>query len=218
MTTRYELIVFDWDGTLMDSAALIAASIQNACRDLDLPIPNDERARYIIGLGLHQSMQYLLPDLPESEYPKLGERYRHHFLARDQESVLFDGVPEMLELLGERGHRLAVATGKSRVGLDRALDQTGIGAHFRATRCADESQAKPHPAMLFDLMNTLAVAPEKTLMIGDTSHDLQMAANAGVASLAVAYGAHGRDELAKFAPRARVDSIAELEQWLTSNG
>ena len=179
-----------------------------------LPVPSERDARYIIGLGLNDSLQRLLPDLPASEYPKLAERYRSHFLARDHESVLFAGVKEMLASLSDLDYALAVATGKSRTGLDRALAHTGIGALFRASRCADESFSKPHPGMLYDLMDYLGVAAQDTLMIGDTCHDLQMAANAGIDAVAVAYGAHAREDLTCLKPLACVDSVPALTQWL----
>jgi phosphoglycolate phosphatase len=214
---RFELVVFDWDGTLMDSAELITASILAACRDLGLPEPPRERARHIIGLGMKDALEYLLPDLPESRYRELALRYRIHFTRQDAALPLFDGIPALLDELNERGHLIAVATGKSRSGLDRALEHTDSRAWFHATRCADESHPKPHPAMLHDLMDRLGVAPDATLMIGDTTHDLDMATNAGVAALGVTYGAHPRDDLLASRPLALVDDIEGLATWLRSN-
>jgi phosphoglycolate phosphatase len=210
---RYELIVFDWDGTLMDSAAMIVDSVQSAARDLGLEPPSEERARHVIGLGLGEALRHALPDLPEEHYPELVNRYRHHYLSRDHELVLFDGVAPLVERMA-RCHFLGVATGKSRRGLERALEHSGLGRYFRATRCADECQSKPHPQMLEELMNEFAVLPERTLMIGDTTHDLQMAKNAGVDAVAVSYGAHSRDVLDAMGPLYCAASIEELMAWL----
>lgn len=214
---RYELIVFDWDGTLMDSAAAIVRSIQAACLDLELPVPAETKARHVIGLGLADAMRHAVPDLPPDRYPQMIERYRHHYLSRDHELVLFDGVEALLDELTVGGHLLAVATGKSRVGLDRALAHSGLHAHFRASRCADECFSKPHPQMLEELMAEFGVAPDQTLMIGDTSHDLLMASNADVGALAVTYGAHTREHLAEHGPLACLHSVAELSSWLKAN-
>jgi phosphoglycolate phosphatase len=214
---KFELIVFDWDGTLMDSAGLIVASVQAAARDLGLAPPTDARARHIIGLGLIDALRHALPELAPSRYEDLAERYRHHFLSRDHELLLFDGVETLVEELARAEYRLAVATGKSRGGLDRALDGSGLRAHFHATRCADECHSKPHPQMLEELMDELGVTADTTLMIGDTTHDLLMARNAGAAALAVAYGAHPRDQLEAEAPLGCVGSIEELAAWLRAN-
>lgn len=214
MPKRFELLVFDWDGTLIDSADAIAACIQEAARDLGLAVPDDERARHVIGLGLADALAYAVPDLPVSEHGRMAERYRHHFLARDTDLPLFAGARELLETLQTRGHRLAIATGKSRVGLARALATLELGGVFEATRCADQCAPKPAPDMLFELMNELATDRARTLMIGDTAHDLTMAANAGVAAIAVGYGAHPAEQLEALAPMALVRSTAELAAWL----
>jgi phosphoglycolate phosphatase len=211
---QFDLIVFDWDGTLMDSTAHITRSIQAACRDLGLPVPADEAASYVIGLGLRDALQIAAPTLDPSEYPRLAERYRYHFLIKDQHQELFAGVREMLAELREVGYLLGVATGKSRVGLNRALDQMRLTSLFDGTRCADETFSKPHPAMLQELTRELGQDLDRTVMIGDTTHDLQMAANAGVASVAVAYGAHPADALAALEPRFVADSVAALAGWL----
>ena len=211
------MLVFDWDGTLMDSTALIAASLQAACGDLGLPVPSDERARHIIGLGLNDAMAHVLPNIDPGLYPSVVERYGYHFRLREPGTPLFPGAPEALRALNEAGYLLAVATGKSRRGLDRTLDATGLKALFHATRCGDESASKPNPGMLHDLIELLAAEPGKTLMIGDTTHDLQMAANAGVASVAAAYGAHPREQLAALRPLACVDQPQDLWQWLKQN-
>lgn len=214
---RYPLLVFDWDGTLIDSAAAIAESLQLACTDIGLNRPSDERARHIIGLGLEDALRVLVPELDRRDYGKLVERYRVHFLARDPSTAPFPGVIEGLRALRGSGHLLAIATGKSRRGLERALGQTGLRAYFAASRCADEGHCKPHPGMLHAVMDELCVAAEATLMIGDTTHDLEMAANAGVRSLAVSYGAHPRDRLAAAGAEACVHTPRELFAWLESN-
>jgi len=217
MPQQFDLIVFDWDGTLMDSAGAIVASIQGACRDLGLVVPSEQASRHIIGLGLTEAIAHLLPSLPEADYPKLVDRYRHHFLSQDADIPLFVGAERIVRDLNQAGFLLGVATGKSRRGLDRVLEQTGLGIYFHGTRCADECFSKPHPEMLEQLMDELGTTRQRTLMIGDTSHDLQMAQNAGVAALAVSYGAHPRDELLAHAPLACLDQIEELEQWLLAN-
>ena len=217
MAKRFELLVFDWDGTLLDSAGAIVSAIQAACRDLDLPEPPDERARHVIGLGLGDALRHAVPELPEARYPQMVERYRHHYLSHDHELQLFVGAAELIEDLARTGFLLAVATGKSRLGLDRALEASGLGAFFQSSRCADECFSKPHPQMLEELMDEFAVPRERTLMIGDTTHDLQMARNAGVAALAVAYGAHPAAALDALAPLARLHRVEELAQWLRTH-
>lgn len=214
---RYRLIVFDWDGTLLDSTAGIAIAIQEAARDLGLPVPTREAASHVIGLGLRDSLQSAVPTLPEERYLEFAEAYRGHFLARQATMELFPGVRELLAELRAADFRLAVATGKSRRGLEHALDMTGLRPLFDATRCADETEPKPHPAMLVELMEELALENRDLLMIGDTSHDLGMARNAGVDAVAVAYGAHTPDSLREWTPRACVQSVEELRSWLTKN-
>jgi phosphoglycolate phosphatase len=217
MGMQFELLVFDWDGTLMDSTAVIAASLQAACRDLGLPVPSDERAHHIIGLGLGDAMAHVLPNVDPAEYPRVVERYGHHFRLRDPETPLFPGTEEALRALSDAGYLLAIATGKSRRGLERALDKTGLRTVFHATRCGEEAASKPHPGMLIDLIDMLGAEPSKTLMIGDTTHDLQMAINAGVASVAAAYGAHPREQLMALRPLACIDQPQELWLWLKHN-
>lgn len=211
---KYELVVFDWDGTLLDSAGAIVQAIQSACRDLNLPVPDDHSARHVIGLGLVDAMRHAVPDLAPENYQAMVERYRHHYLSGDHQLLLFPGVPEMLNRLKSAGHILAVATGKSRLGLERALDHSGLRPLFQASRCADECHSKPHPQMLDELMEEFGVAAESTVMIGDTSHDLLMASNAGVDSLAVTYGAHLHDHLLEHKPKACLHTVQELDQWL----
>jgi phosphoglycolate phosphatase len=214
---KYELIVFDWDGTLLDSAAAIVNAIQAACRDLDLPAPGDAQARHVIGLGLVDAMRQAVPDLKPERYQAMSERYRFHYLSGDHRLSLFKGIPELLADLQAAGHLLTIATGKSRLGLDRALDHSGLRPFFKASRCADECHSKPHPQMLEELMAEFGVAPASTVMIGDTSHDLLMARNASVDSLAVTYGAHPHDHLAEHGPQACLHDVAELATWLKHN-
>jgi phosphoglycolate phosphatase len=214
---RFELLIFDWDGTLMDSAGTIVACIQTASADLGWPVPSREAASHIIGLGLREAVQSLFPDRPDDDHPRLVERYRHHYLSQDHAIPLFAGARELIEELYGRGHTLAVATGKARRGLARAFEHTGLEPFFHASRTADETFSKPHPAMIEELLDELMVAPGKALMIGDTSHDLQMARNAGIASLAAGYGAHPAEHLEAYAPLAVCASFAELAQWLRDN-
>jgi len=211
---KYELIVFDWDGTLLDSAGAIVQAIQASCRDLGLAVPDDNRARHVIGLGLVDAMRHAVPDLQTDQYQAMVDRYRFHYLSGDHQLTLFDGVPQMLERLRAAGHILAIATGKSRVGLERALDHSGLRPMFQASRCADECHSKPHPQMLEELTAEFGIAATSTVMIGDTSHDLLMASNAGVDALAVTYGAHPHDHLLEHKPVTCLHSVRELDQWL----
>ncbi|WP_313954018.1 HAD-IA family hydrolase [Accumulibacter sp.] len=217
MAARFDLLVFDWDGTLLDSAEAIVGAINAASRDLGLPPPPEQRARHVIGLGLREALRHALPDLPEGRYPQMVERYRHHYLSHDHELKLFDGAAALIAELAGAGFLLAVATGKSRAGLDRALQISGLGGYFHASRCADECFSKPHPQMLEELMDELSVEPGRTLMIGDTTHDLQMAKNAGVACLAAAYGAHPAAALEALAPLAQLAKVEEMAAWLRTH-
>lgn len=211
---RYDLIAFDWDGTLYDSTAVIARAIQAAVFEMGFPKPSDERARYVIGLGLTQALAYAAPDVPHERYPELARRYQHHYHAHLDDISLFPGVLPMLAALRERHHWLAVATGKSRRGLNDTLAHVELQGVFDASRTADETAGKPSPLMLFELMREFGVSPERTLMIGDTSHDLQMAKNAGCDSVAVSYGAHGGDGLDAYGARAILHSVNDLHRWL----
>ena len=215
---QFELVVFDWDGTLFDSTALIARCIQAACADLGVPVPSDAQASYVIGMGLTEALQHAAPELPRDRYRELGERYRHHYAARQHEIVFFDGTLAMLEDLKARGHALAVATGKSRLGLDDALDTSELRGLFDATRTADETASKPDPRMLVELMDHFRIAPERTVMVGDTTHDLQLARNAGTASIGVSYGAHEHESFAGFGARHVAHSVADLHDWLVRHG
>lgn len=218
MANRFDLLVFDWDGTLMDSAAHIAAALQEAFRDLDLPVPSNAAARHVIGLGLQDAMMYLNPGLDRNRYEEVADRYRVHFLAGDQDVGLFPEVATGIPALNQEGYLMAVATGKSRRGLDRSLLATGLSPYFHASRCADEGFPKPHPEMLQAVMEMLGAVPDRTLMIGDTTHDLQMAQNAGVAAVAVSYGAHLPGDLESMNPLGCVGSFEQLMQWLKQNG
>jgi phosphoglycolate phosphatase len=217
MTKRFDLIVFDWDGTVMDSTAVIAASIQAACRDLELPVPDEETARHVIGLGLMQALRHAVPSAPEKMYEPLVARYRHHFLSQNNGIPLFDQARETIMELHDAGYQLAVATGKNRNGLDHALESTGMGEYFHATRTADRTFSKPHPAMLLEIMDELDVPPERTLMVGDTTHDLQMAINAGVHAVGVTHGAHPEEQLRELEPLALLNDFAELRAWFKAN-
>jgi phosphoglycolate phosphatase len=214
---QFDLIVFDWDGTLMDSTSTIVKCIQASARDLSLPVPRDDAAAHVIGLGLHEAMQAVLPNVDPKYYPRMVERYRYHFLSRDHELALFKGVREMLQELSSDGYFLAVATGKSRVGLNRAMNDVNVLSMFDATRCADETFSKPHPAMLQELTRELGQDLKRTVMIGDTSHDLLMANNAGAAGVAVEYGAHPVDQLEACKPMFSAKTVEELHQWLSEN-
>lgn len=218
MGRNYRLLVFDWDGTLLDSAGAIVACMQAAARDLGLPPPDTRIARDVIGLGLHDALSRALPDLPVAQYQQVAQTYRQHYLSRDHELALFDGVSEMIEKLADEGFLLAVATGKSRIGLNRGLEHSGLKRFFHSTRCADECHSKPAPDMLLEIMDELDVDCSQTLMIGDTSHDLLMARNARVGALAVGYGAHTREALQAENPLGLFDDAAQLASWLKTNG
>jgi len=212
---HYQLLVFDWDGTLMDSAARIVASMQSAALTTGLPVPSDEAVRDIIGLGLREAIERLFPAIEAPLLETLVAAYRVHFLeACPVPAQLFRGARETLDHLRQRGFRLAIATGKGRQGLDRALQEQGLSAYFEASRCADETRSKPHPLMLQQLMTQARVAPDATLMIGDTEYDMEMARSAGAHGLAATYGVHARERLARHQPVAYMDAIDELIQWL----
>lgn len=218
MNRRYDLIAFDWDGTLFDSTGIIVRCIQEAVRDVGGTVPTRDAAAYVIGLGLAQALAHAAPDVPPELYPRLGERYRFHYFQHQDDLSLFDGVLPLLDQLRQRGHLLAVATGKSRRGLDEALAHVELQGRFDGSRTADETAGKPHPLMLEELMAEFGVPPERTLMVGDTTHDLQMARNAGCASLAVSYGAHQPAAFGSLGPQAVLHSVAELQDWLQRHG
>lgn len=213
-TLRFDLIAFDWDGTLFDSTAIIARCIQAAVLDVGGQKPSDEAASFVIGMGLMQALAHAAPDVPKERYPLLGDRYRHHYFAIQHEINLFEGVLPMLAELKSRGHLLVVATGKSRRGLDEALATSTLAGTFDASRTADQTAGKPDPLMLHELMAEFDVPPERTLMIGDTTHDLQMALNAGCASVGVSYGAHEPEAFVGLKPLVVAHNVAQLRDWL----
>jgi len=214
---QFDLIAFDWDGTLFDSTKIIVHCIQQAVTDVGGAMPNDRDAAYVIGMGLMEALAHAAPDVPRERYPELGAHYRKHYLAHQDDLTLFDGVLAMLGELRQRHHWLTVATGKSRRGLDEALRSAQLAGVFDGSRTADETAGKPDPCMLLELMREFGAEPERTLMIGDTTHDLQMALNAGCASVGVSYGAHAPDGFDALSPRAVVHSVGELHDWLLRN-
>lgn len=214
---KFDLIAFDWDGTLFDSTAIITRCIQAAVRDVGGTVPTDQAASHVIGMGLMQALAHAAPDVPKERYAELGQRYRHHYMAHQDDISLFGGVLPMLAELKSRRYWLAVATGKSRLGLDAALRAVELQGVFDASRTADETAGKPHPLMLQQLMAAFGVAGERTLMIGDTTHDLQLALNAGTASVGVSFGAHAPDAFAALGPLHVAHSTADLQQWLLAH-
>jgi len=215
MQTKFELLVFDWDGTLMDSVEHIVAALIAAAKDINAPERHHTELRDIIGLGLSEALERLYPDMNDNEISNLCDRYRYHFVeASTVQSALFSGAEQMLQRLQTKDLKLAVATGKARVGLQRVFDDTGYGNFFHSSRCADESGSKPQPHMLHEIMQELDVPPEKTIMIGDTAYDMEMASNAGTSSLAVSYGVHDCQRMGQFSPLDCVHSIEELDAWL----
>ncbi len=223
MTTRnfdrqFDLIAFDWDGTLFDSTQIIVRCIQAAVKDVGGTVPTDKAAAYVIGLGLNQALAHAAPDVSPDKYPLLGERYRHHYQLHADDLSLFEGVLPLLEALKTRGYLLAVATGKSRHGLDEVLQTSQLKGVFDASRTADKTAGKPDPKMLHELMAALGTKPHRTLMVGDTTHDLQMALNAGCPSLGVSYGAHTPDAFAALKPLHIAHSVQDMHDWLLENG
>ncbi len=215
MTRKYDLIIFDWDGTLMDSVDKIVRCMTAAAMDVGVADPGTAAIRHIIGLGLTEAMQALFPALDAKQHERLTERYREHFLHRDQTDMpLFPGVDQGLRQLDRQDYLLAVATGKARRGLDRVLEETAMRGLFSATRCADEAYSKPHPKMLEDILEATGVAPARALMVGDTTYDMQMAQNAGVAGLGVSYGVHARDDLMRHGALACLDSFDQVCAWI----
>jgi len=212
---RFDLLVFDWDGTVMDSVARIVASLRAACDDLGWEPRTTSALRDVIGLGLREAAQKLYPQIETADYQRFIERYRHHFMVADPTpSGLFPGAADTLRELQRQGYLLAVATGKGRQGLNKVLDETGLTTLFHCTRCADETTSKPHPHMLLEIMQELAIPAAATLMIGDTEYDMEMASKAGTFALAVDYGVHDRARLARHAPLHCLSEIRELISWL----
>jgi len=214
---RYDLIAFDWDGTLFDSTAIIVRCIQEAVRDVGGTVPSDKDAAYVIGMGLMQALAHAAPDVPPERHTDLANRYRFHYVQHQDDLSLFEGVLPLLNDLRERGHLLAVATGKSRRGLDEVLHTVQLRGMFDGSRTADQTAGKPHPLMLQELMAEFDVAPDRLLMIGDTTHDLQMAVNAGCASVGVSYGAHEPEVFDALKPLHVAHSVRELHDWLLDN-
>jgi phosphoglycolate phosphatase len=216
-SSRFDLVIFDWDGTLMDSLAQIVRSVKLAALDLGVPEPSDAAARDIIGLGLPEAMQVLFPQVPEVEREALRHRYAHHFVAGvGGHSQPYAGAEALLRQLSGAGRQLAVATGKSRAGLNRVLAHTGWSSYFSATRCADETASKPNPLMLKELLLELRVPLERAVMIGDTHYDLEMAQRLGMASIGVSYGVHSAERLAEHAPIAICQDMSELASMLAA--
>jgi phosphoglycolate phosphatase len=219
--SRFDCITFDWDGTLFDSTAIIVRCIQAAVVEVGGTRPTDAQASYVIGLGLMQALAHAAPDVPKEKYPALGEAYKRQWTRHVDDISFFPGTMPMLRALQSRGHKLAVATGKSRRGLDevlqRSLEGIKLGALFDASRTADQTAGKPDPLMLHELMEELDVSQERMLMIGDTTHDLLLARNAGVASVGVSFGAHAHEAFAEYSPLFVAHSMQELHDWLLEN-
>lgn len=216
MTGNYELLIFDWDGTLIDSENTIVACMQAALSDIGAVQPQPAAISNIIGLGLAEAIETLCPELDHNNRISLVDRYRYHFLSSDP-SEPFPGVSDTLKTLSQQGYYLAVATGKGRAGLDRALANTGYKEYFHVTRCADETRSKPHPQMVLEILDFVGVEPDKAIMVGDTVYDLDMANNAGVDSAAVSYGVHEVSKLETYKPKACFENMSELVPWLNGD-
>lgn len=209
-----QLIVFDWDGTLMDSETQIVHALQASIGDLALEARSIDECRNIIGLGLQEAVDALYPGQDKAFTRRFVERYRHYWFSQAQHSDLFPGSRETLSLLREAGFVLAVATGKGRAGLDKVLADTGLEDLFSVTRCSDETQSKPHPQMLHEILRETRIEARHALMVGDTEYDLKMANEAGVGPVAVNYGVHARERLLRHHPLVCLDNITELVDWL----
>lgn len=210
----YELVVFDWDGTLMDSTQHIVGAIQGACSDLGLAVPNREQASWVIGMSLQAALYKLVPELDAENVDKFIARYRFHFNQLQHQISLFEGQQDLLQTLHSKGVKLAVATGKSRLGLDTFIARLGLQDIFQITKTVDEAKGKPDPDMLEQIKLELAVPASTMLMVGDTTHDILMAHAAGVDSLAVCYGAHARALLEQAEPTFMAATVAEMQQSL----
>ena len=217
MPARIKFIVFDWDGTLMDSEAQIVACLHAAIADLELEPMDDNTVKNVIGLGLREAVDTLVPGRDDRFHQAFVDAYRAHWF-QSEGSVLFAGTREVLATIRQNEFLLGVATGKARRGLDRVLHDTGLTACFHATRCADEAPSKPHPQMLRDLMAALDVLPEETIMVGDTEYDMEMATNAGVAKVAVRSGVHTGERLNRHAPLICLDRVADMPGWMVATG
>ena len=210
MAKKYELIIFDWDGTLMNSISEIVHCIQLSVSDLNAPAVTDDEVRNIIGLGLAEAVHALFPGKPATFKDEMAERYRFHYSQREEHPALFSGVREVLAELSSAGYLLAVATGKSRRGLDVVLEKTALQSIFHATRCADETVSKPDPEMVNQILAELAVSKDNALIVGDTEYDLCMGKNAGIHSIGVSYGVHDEARLFNCSPVAIIDQISAL--------
>lgn len=217
MDSRIRFIVFDWDGTLMDSEAQIVSCLHAAIADLQLEPMDDDTVKNVIGLGLKEAIDVLVPGRDDRFQQAFVDYYREHWF-KSESSSLFEGVRESLEALRQRDIVLGVATGKARRGLDRVLKDTGLGSYFDATRCADEAPSKPHPQMLLELMDVLGMKPQQTVMVGDTEYDMEMATNAGAAKIAVSSGVHSEERLQRHSPLVCLDRIRDMPAWLDKAG
>ncbi|MDP2231666.1 HAD-IA family hydrolase [Methylotenera sp.] len=214
MRKQFDLIVWDWDGTLADSTGMITNSILKAAEQVGLPVLTPQAASNIIGLGLRESIEALYGEIPVEQAQALATQYTANYYAGEREIPLFEGVADTMATLNKRGFKLAVATGKGRRGLNLALEHSGLGKYFHSTRTVDECFSKPHPQMLDELMEYLVVLPERTLMIGDTSYDLHMAQNAGVSAVGVTFGAQQAEQWQHLNPIQQFDDFTSLSQWL----
>jgi len=215
MSKRYELLIFDWDGTLMDSERKIINCFHAAIEDVKLEPLADDHIRGVIGLGLKEAMDVLLPAHDDDTRNQVSEAYREHFLHKDQtEMPMFPGVVDGVKQLHQQGYKLAVATGKARRGLTRVLTGHELEHVFHATRCADEAVSKPHPLMLEQILEQVGIDTDKALMIGDSTFDLEMATNAGMDSLAVSYGVQSCDRLLEHKPIGCIHTFEEIHDWL----
>ena len=217
MTEKIKLIVFDWDGTLMDSEAQIVNCLHAAIADLGLEPMDDETVKNVIGLGLREAIDTLVPGRDDRFHQAFVDHYRKYWF-QSEASVLFEGVRDVLDTLQQQELLLGVATGKARRGLERVLGETDLASCFHATRCADEAPSKPHPQMLLDIMARLDVLPKETLMVGDTEYDMEMATNAGAAKIAVRTGVHSEERLNRHAPLVCLDRLVDLPMWLAEAG
>jgi len=217
MADKIKLIVFDWDGTLMDSEAQIVACLHAAIADLGLEPMEDDTVKNVIGLGLREAIDALVPGRDERFQQTFVEHYRKYWF-QSEASQLFEGVRDVLDTLAQQQLLLGVATGKARRGLQRVLDETGLASCFHATRCSDEARSKPHPQMLLDIMVELDVLPGETLMVGDTEYDMEMATNAGAAKIAVRSGVHSEERLKRHAPLVCLDRVTDMPAWMAETG
>lgn len=217
MARKYDLIIFDWDGTLMDSEAKIVRCFREAAKDAGAPFPGDAAVSNIIGLGLMEAVEAIFPDIDNNMRDAVLEGYRDHFLIHDQTAMpFFPDVAEGLEALTQSGYQMAVATGKARRGLSRVLDNSPLESYFQVTRCADETRSKPHPLMLEEILLETGVPPQRAIMVGDTTYDLEMANNAGIDSLAVSYGVHPCERLTQYTSNACMHSFRDVRDWFCS--